>query len=219
MTSETNLATLPRPQEDLDQDGRWLSVHELYVAEAQEKEPEVLFIGDSHIQLLEQSEIWKEYFAPLHCLCFGCRGDTTSNVLWRLQNGELECIKPKVIVLLIGTNNRGQTASEVLGGIRAIVEYVSGKQPQATLFVLKIPPRGHRPNPKRQIIAEINGGLQETLAHVPKTQILDIDPGFLSADGSLDHRDMYDYLHFTNQGYWKAFEIVHIAIQSVLSPD
>lgn len=70
--------------------------HERFLAEVKEKEPEVVFIGDSHIALLEQSDVFKEFFAPMHALCLGIRGDTTSNVLWRIQNGELEVIKPKV---------------------------------------------------------------------------------------------------------------------------
>lgn len=41
-------------------------------------------------------QIWRELFSPLHALNFGIAGDTTCNVLWRLQNGELENIRPKV---------------------------------------------------------------------------------------------------------------------------
>jgi len=214
-----NPAAKPQPQEDLDGDGRWMSIHDRFLAEVKEKEPEVVFIGDSHIALLEHTEVYKEFFAPLHGLCLGVRGDTTSNVLWRIQNGELEVIKPKVVVLLIGTNNRGQTPEQILGGIRAIVDHILKKQPQAALFVAKIPPRGEKPNPKRELLAKVNAGLANTLADVPNCRILDIDPGFVGADGMIDHRDMYDFLHLTPQGYRKAFEIVHIAVTSVLNPD
>jgi len=209
----------PRPQEDLDGDERWMSVHERFATEVKSNEPDVLFVGDSHIALLEQSDFYKEIFAPLHCLCFGIRGDTTGNVQWRLENGELECIKPKVIILLIGTNNRGQTVEQILAGIKSVVDLLAKKQPQASIFALKIPPRGHKPNAKRELITAVNGGLQSTLSHIPNCHVLDIDPGFVGPDGCISHRDMYDYLHFTNQGYRKAFEIVHLAVQSVLNPD
>lgn len=60
------------------------------------KEPDVLFIGDSLIERLQHSIVWSEFFEPLHCLNFGIGGDTTQNVLWRLENGEIDNIKPKV---------------------------------------------------------------------------------------------------------------------------
>jgi hypothetical protein len=66
------------------------------VAEAKTAEPEVVFIGDSIIAQLEQSEVWKKWFVPFHCLNFGIGGDQTQHVLWRIQNGELSIIKPKV---------------------------------------------------------------------------------------------------------------------------
>lgn len=42
------------------------------------------------------SQIWRELFSPLHALNFGIGGDSTQHVLWRLENGELEHIRPKV---------------------------------------------------------------------------------------------------------------------------
>lgn len=60
------------------------------------KEPDVLFVGDSLIERLQYSIVWSEFFEPLHCLNFGIGGDTTQNVLWRLENGEIDNIKPKV---------------------------------------------------------------------------------------------------------------------------
>uniref|UniRef100_A0A915IF95 Uncharacterized protein n=1 Tax=Romanomermis culicivorax TaxID=13658 RepID=A0A915IF95_ROMCU len=87
----------PRPQDDLDGDGRWMSIHERFKSEVKSNEPDVIFFGDSHIALLEQSDFYQEAFAPLHCLCFGIRGDTTDNVMWRILDGELEYVKPKFL--------------------------------------------------------------------------------------------------------------------------
>jgi len=214
-----NPATLSCPQADVDGDGRWMSIHEKFLSDVKEKEPEVVFIGDSHIALLEHTDVYKELFAPMHVLCLGIRGDTTSNVLWRLQNGELEYIKPKVIVVLIGTNNRDQTPEQIIGGIRTVVNEIVKKQPQAALFVCKIPPRGEKPNAKRDLLAKVNAGLPQALSDVAKCRILDIDPGFIGADGTIDRHDMYDFLHLTPLGYRKAFEMVHIAVMSILNPE
>uniref|UniRef100_A0A915L1Y1 Uncharacterized protein n=1 Tax=Romanomermis culicivorax TaxID=13658 RepID=A0A915L1Y1_ROMCU len=145
-----------------------------------------------------------------------------------------------IIVLLVGTNNRNQTANQVLDGIKEIVELIAKKQTQASILVLKIPPRGQHPNPKRVLLMEINDGLKETLSNVPNCYVLDIDPGFVKflaidqsitnlniihahhhgiTDGTINHRDMYDYLHFTSQGYRRAFEIVHSTVMSLLYPE
>ena len=62
-------------------------------------EPDVLFVGDSLIGNLQLTDLWEKWFAPLHCLNFGIGGDQTQHVLWRLHNGELECLKPKVVYL------------------------------------------------------------------------------------------------------------------------
>ena len=65
-----------------------------------------MFIGDSLIQQMQNAPVWKELFEPLHCLNFGIGGDQTQNLLWRIENGELDFeIEPKIVVLLIGTNN------------------------------------------------------------------------------------------------------------------
>lgn len=209
----------PCPQEDLDGDDRYMSLHNRFVSEAKSNEPDVVFLGDSHIALLEQSEFYEQMLAPFHCLCFGVRGDTTYNLRWRLINGEIELVNPKVFVLLVGTNNRGETASQTLTEIKGIVELLSEKQPQAALLVLKIPPRGQFPNAKREILAELNANLAETLKTIPKCQVIDTDAGFVAADGTISHHDMYDYLHFTNLGYKKAFEAVHAAIQAIIYPE
>ncbi|MGH0191296.1 UNVERIFIED_CONTAM: hypothetical protein FKN15_058041 [Acipenser sinensis] len=94
---DSNPAAVPSPVQDVLGDDRWMSQHTRFVLECKDKEPDVLFVGDSMVQLLHQYEVWQELFSPLHALSFGIGGDTTSHVLWRLQNGELENITPKVL--------------------------------------------------------------------------------------------------------------------------
>uniref|UniRef100_A0A4W5JUB7 Platelet-activating factor acetylhydrolase IB subunit alpha2 n=1 Tax=Hucho hucho TaxID=62062 RepID=A0A4W5JUB7_9TELE len=99
-------------------------------------EPEVLFIGDSMVQLMQQYEIWRELFSPLHALNFGIGGDTTCNVLWRMQNGELDNIRPKVTVVWVGTNNHKHSAEQVAGGILAIAQLLTSRLPKTKVVVL-----------------------------------------------------------------------------------
>ncbi|XP_070627210.1 platelet-activating factor acetylhydrolase IB subunit alpha1 isoform X3 [Bos indicus] len=95
MSGDENPASKPTPVQDVQGDGRWMSLHHRFVADSKDKEPEVVFIGDSLVQLMHQCEIWRELFSPLHALNFGIGGDSTQHVLWRLENGELEHIRPK----------------------------------------------------------------------------------------------------------------------------
>ncbi|XP_027298414.1 platelet-activating factor acetylhydrolase IB subunit beta isoform X2 [Cricetulus griseus] len=94
---DSNPAAIPHAAEDIQGDDRWMSQHNCFVLDCKDKEPDVLFVGDSMVQLMQQYEIWRELFSPLHALNFGIGGDTTRHVLWRLKNGELENIKPKVM--------------------------------------------------------------------------------------------------------------------------
>ncbi|XP_028014300.2 platelet-activating factor acetylhydrolase IB subunit alpha2 isoform X2 [Eptesicus fuscus] len=134
---DSNPAAIPHAAEDIQGDDRWMSQHNRFVLDCKDKEPDVLFVGDSMVQLMQQYEIWRELFSPLHALNFGIGGDTTRHVLWRLKNGELENIKPKVIVVWVGTNNHENTAEEVAGGIEAIVQLINTRQPQAKIIVLQ----------------------------------------------------------------------------------
>ncbi|XP_038566930.1 platelet-activating factor acetylhydrolase IB subunit gamma isoform X2 [Micropterus salmoides] len=95
---DPNPAATPTPCEDLQGDGRWMSLHNRFVSDSKDKEPDVLFVGDSLIQLMHQFGIWRQLFSPLHALNFGVGGDATQHVLWRLSNGELDNISPKGVL-------------------------------------------------------------------------------------------------------------------------
>ncbi|XP_038065274.1 platelet-activating factor acetylhydrolase IB subunit alpha1-like [Patiria miniata] len=220
MSSETNTAAIPAAPEDVQGDKRWINMHERYVNEAKEKEPEVLFVGDSLIQLMTQNQVWTDLFEPLHSLNFGIGGDQTQHVLWRLQNGALDNIKPKVIVLLVGTNNHDHTADQTFEGIETIIKYITTKIPAAQLIVMAIPPRGQHPNKLRNKIKSINSSLAELLgthpSKYPKAEYFDANSDFVIDDGTICHSDMYDYLHLTNQGYQKICEPLRERIDEVL---
>lgn len=70
--------------------------HNRFLSDAKGKDADVIFIGDSILQALEHTEVWNQWFAPLHCLNFSIHKDQTQNVLWRIKNGELDHVDPKV---------------------------------------------------------------------------------------------------------------------------
>ncbi|XP_075549607.1 platelet-activating factor acetylhydrolase alpha isoform X3 [Dermacentor variabilis] len=89
---------VPAPGVNVDGDDRWLCLHKLFLAEGTEKEPDVVVLGDYTVAFLQQSEVWENYFAPLHCLNFGIPEDRIENVLWRIENGELDNVKAKKLL-------------------------------------------------------------------------------------------------------------------------
>ncbi|XP_020485936.1 platelet-activating factor acetylhydrolase IB subunit beta [Labrus bergylta] len=198
---ELNPAAVPQPVEDVQGDGRWMSQHTRFVQECKDAEPDVLFVGDSMIQLMQQYDVWRDLFSPLHALNFGIGGDTTCNVLWRLQNGELENIRPKVVVLWVGTNNHTHTAEQVAGGILAIAQLLTSRLPKAKIIVLGLMPRGERPNPLREKNAAVNGYLRSSLPRLIQAQFLDVSGDFVHSDGTIVPQDMFDFLHLTPTGY------------------
>ncbi|KAK0139787.1 Platelet-activating factor acetylhydrolase IB subunit gamma [Merluccius polli] len=213
---DSNPAATPTTCEEIHGDGRWLSLHNRFVSDSKDKEPDVLFVGDSLIQLMHQFGVWRELFSPLHALNFGIGGDATQHVLWRLSNGELDNISPKVVVLWVGTNNQGHTAEQICGGILAIVQVIKNKLPLARTLVLGVLPRGKMPNPLRERNALVNQLVAEAVSSLPHASFLSVDPGFVHSDGSISHQDMYDYLHLTPQAYQAVCQPLHGHLKSML---
>ncbi|KAM4703432.1 platelet-activating factor acetylhydrolase IB subunit alpha1 isoform 1-T1 [Rhinophrynus dorsalis] len=213
---DQNPAAIPTPMSDVQGDGRWLSMHNNFVSTSKDKEPEVVFIGDTNVQLLHQFEIWRELFSPLHALNFGGLGDGTQHVLWRLENGELDHVKPKIIVLWVGTYNHGHSADQIAGGIQAIVQCLQKKQPQAKVIVLALLPRGMNPNPLRDRNHQVNKLLAEGLSAQPNAIFLNVDPGFVQSDGTISHQDMFDYLRLSRLGYSRVCQTLHRTLLQLL---
>ena len=141
-------------------------------------------------------------FASLKPANFGIAGDTTQGVLWRMQNGELEGFKAKLIILMLGTNNINRNpVDEIVDGDRLIVEEFKKRQPQAKVLVLGVFPRNAQAdNPMRATIKEINAKLAK-LADNRQVFFMDIGAKFLQPDGTLSTEVMADGLHPTAKGY------------------
>jgi lysophospholipase L1-like esterase len=156
---------------------------------------------------------WARSIAPLSAANFGIAGDRTQQVLWRMMNGELEGLDPKVVALLIGTNNLDpggleknsltpqNTAAEIIVGVQAIVKTVRARLPTAIVLLQGILPRGLADAPVRQQIVEINAGLRELDTGDRTVCYLDLSPRFVTADGSLTGAFKPDRLHLNETGY------------------
>ena len=164
----------------------------------------VVFLGDSITQGWEDAgrAVWEREFAPLGALNLGVSGDRTEHVLWRLQEAPLARLAPKVVVILIGTNNLGHGSSDAEGtraGVRAVVARVREQAPSAQVLLLEIFPRGERMNPMRGDIAQVNQALR---AHAPeRVRTLALGDRWVNADGTLPKEMLPDLLHLSERGY------------------
>ncbi|RYD77452.1 MAG: hypothetical protein EOP84_15520, partial [Verrucomicrobiaceae bacterium] len=147
---------------------------------------------------------------------FGIGGDRTEHLLWRITNGELDGIKPKVTVLMIGTNNIGHFNDEkpewAAAGVKKIVETIHSKLPETKVLLLGVFPRGTPDSAHRKAVEEINkiiAGLDDG----KKTRYLDISKNFLDENGNIPADVMPDKLHPNAKGY----DIWHKAMWPVLS--
>lgn len=178
--------------------------HKQFLEIAKKGNVDVVFIGDSITQGWGNNATWKKLFEPLKAANFGIGGDQTGHVLWRItEGGELDSIKPKVAVVMIGTNNTsGHTAEQIAGGIKLIVETIHKKTPDTKILLLGVFPRGPQPGtPVRKKIAEINTTISKLDDGGKKVKYLDIGEKFLDKEGNLGKEIMPDYLHLSAKGY------------------
>jgi lysophospholipase L1-like esterase len=185
----------------------WEKKHDKNLARAKAGNIDLLFMGDSITDFWATTgkEVWDKYYGNLNAADFGISGDLTQHVLWRIENGELDGISPRVLVLLIGTNNYRYTAEHIYLADVKIVKEIHEKLPQTKVLVLGIFPRGADPNdpvwlPIRTKYKLINLGLSQ-LDDGNKTRFLDIGDKFLDAEGNIPVDIMKDGLHPTAKGY------------------
>lgn len=181
----------------------WTKRHESINARLAKGNVDLLFLGDSITQGWNDNEVWQKYYARRNAANMGIGGDRTQHVLWRLDHGNEDDISPKLVVLMIGTNNSNgtdNTAEEIADGIGAVVRKLRSKLPETKILLLAIFPRGERPNPQREKNATASR-LASKLAHGKMIHYLDIGPAFLEADGALTKEIMPDLLHLSLRGY------------------
>jgi len=171
---------------------------------------DVEFIGDSITQGWETrgSNIWNQFYGHRKAINMGVSGDRTEHVLWRFEQGQLDGIKAKVAIVMIGTNNSNKnkdgtdayTDSDILEGVVAIVNQIRTRQPDTKIILLGIFPRSKTFNPQRGRLLEIN----QVLAKLDDGQnifYIDFGSQYVELDGSISKGIMADALHPGEAGY------------------
>lgn len=190
-----------------------LLAHEQLVAKAKAGGIDLYFLGDSITrrwgatdpQYSAMLENWKKNFFGWNAANFGWGADAIQNMLWRIQNGELDGVNPKVIVILAGTNNVGQRpggdakVADIVRGIRALIDVCRQKAPRARIILTAIFPR----NDSRAVLPEIekiNQGIAR-FADGRTVFYLNVNDKLAHPDGTLREGMSPDKLHLTVQGY------------------
>jgi lysophospholipase L1-like esterase len=196
---QANVGAIP-----LDRLGEpWWAERHHAVLQAVKAHPDtpLLLLGDSITQNYEKSKLpdenfqptWQTFYAPRNAINLGFSGDTTANLLWRLENGELQGVSPKVAVVLIGTNNTGvanQNAAQTQVGIDAVVAEIEQRLPSTHIVLIGLLPSELSPQ-KTAVDQEVNRYLARVYSENPRVTYLDISSIFF-VNGRLNSAIYYD---------------------------
>ena len=224
-------ADQPRPRTDANS----IKAHEQLLAKRTAGQIDVYFAGDSITRRWGTSDAayedllhnWRENFSGWNAANFAWGGDKTQNILWRLRNGELDGVKPKVVVLMAGTNNIGRLsplseqeavarALDVSKGVAAIVREFRERVQDATVIITGITPR----NDNIDVMPIINRANVEIarLADGKQVRYVNINEQLAFNDNTLRPGMMPDGLHFTAKAYQEWANALTPILTEVLGP-
>jgi len=182
----------------------WTERHESFNKIAKKGGIDLVFLGDSIMQQWENEgkQAWEKYYGRRNAANFGMSGDCTQHLIWRIDNGNLDGIKPRLIVLMIGTNNCGyDSPRQIADGVTAIVQRLRAKLPKTKILLMAIFPMGQEPvNPKRTRARAANAIFRK-IADGKMIHYLDTGDKFLDKSGAVSQELMPDFVHPTPRGY------------------
>jgi len=169
----------------------------------------VIFYGDSLVEGWP-GNIWNSVWAPYGSVNYGIGGDGTQNVLWRIINGEVDNLTPRLIVLKIGTNNIGSSSeADIAQGITTIVQELRSRVPSASILLVGITPRSNA------AVTATTDAINAIIAHnenLSTIRFLDMRNGFYAGNGQFFSElfsNPADPLHFTQAGYLRWEELMY----------
>jgi len=186
--------------------GWWELRHNEKINQAKNTEIDLLMIGDSITHGWENAgkEVWKEFYQDKNAMNLGFSGDRTEHVLWRIQNGAVHDVTPKLIVLMIGTNNTGHRmvpAGHTAKGISTIISELRIRLPMSKILLVGIFPRQHS---STNILRQRNNEVNQLISKLDDNEVvfyLNINEVFLDKNKILDTKIMPDLLHPSRLGY------------------
>jgi lysophospholipase L1-like esterase len=185
-------------------DEHHIEKHSYILALKDEFDIQVVFLGDSLTRRWEDNiELWERFFSEYQAANFGVGADCLENIKWRILNGQLDGINPKIIIVLTGTNNLDNDSEDTIAtGIQNIVGIIQKKLPQTQIVLLGLFPRNQNETgiDYAQKIDRINSQLQAFYAN-SQVAFRDLGPVILSGHDTVRPAIMPDGLHLNYAGY------------------
>lgn len=203
-------------------DSGWSDYHQKLLDRTARGGVDIMFLGDSLTSLWDKEgkAEWDSRFAPLKAANYGIGGDSTRQILWRLENGELDNLNPKLVVLMIGTNNlyndhNSGTDAEIVEAVAKIIGLVAAKSPSSRVLLLGVLPRQNDYFTDR--IAALNTALSAyaTANQIPFANFYD---KFLGADVINPALFKADRVHLSPAGYAVLGAELAPAVTALLKP-
>jgi lysophospholipase L1-like esterase len=202
--------------------------HAELLAKTKQGRIDVYFVGDSITRrwgALDYPDLlahWRKNFHGWNAANFGWGADTTQNILWRLQNGEMDGVNPKVVVVQAGTNNVGRVpggeakVQNIVRGVKAILDVCRAKAPNATIIVTGIFPRNDNPVVWPEIV-QINARIAR-FADGIRVRYVHVNHMLADSNGTLFEGMTIDKLHPTVTGYQVWADALRPILTELLGP-
>ncbi len=221
-SQDQELALIPTDRLDIEW---WKDRHEKKIITS-ETDPQLVLLGNSILHTLDyadRGEVWRKYLNNFNTLNLGFSGDRTENVIWRLENGEIDSLNPKVVLLLIGTNNTDgnhflsiSQPDELQKAIWKITRILRNKFPETKILLLGIFPYGYKANYRDNLNKETNKFLSEFPVKDKNIYYRNIGNIFLDDNGKIDKSLMPDYLHPSAKGHLLMFKTLDPVIEELM---
>jgi lysophospholipase L1-like esterase len=142
---------------------------------------------------------------------YGVAGDRTQTVLWQMRTPKVQQLKPKLVLLVLGTNNLGANDQPcaIAKAMGEVVFAINQTWNTPRILLIEIAPRGlnflYRNEDRLQTHLEIRRSLAEfhNVTFINIDQVIAACP---TTDGCNTLRP--DLLHFTRTGYEAATQVV-----------
>jgi platelet-activating factor acetylhydrolase IB subunit beta/gamma len=199
----------------------WMIVHQQFVARTKQGGVDIVFLGDSITKGWRQTESvnWSDSPTAPRTVNYGIGGDTTRQIIWRIQQGELDGITPKLVVLMIGTNNlyadhNSGTNEQIVDGVKTILGLIREKSPDTRVLLLGVLPRQTKFWSDR--VVALNG-LLAALNDPGRVRFHDACAKFIGEDGEINQALFSaDLVHLNAAGYDSLTTITKPLVKSLL---
>ena len=183
-------------------------------------EYDVVMVGDSITHRWERAggegrELFAEIRKTYRILNLGYGGDRTENVIWRLENGELEGYTAKLFTVMVGTNNRDRNPADIAAGVNRILRDIRARHPESKIALMPIFPRGKTAGDRHRVRNEKVNALIKAYADGETVLWCDFNRKFFNAEGRLTKAVMNDLLHPNETGYRIWWEAMHPLVKEV----